>query len=109
MTAIRPRIADQLPLLVERLRGVERPLRAHPVEAVRVALELREIIQKRRRDPPLRAGLRLDPRFAALHAQYDPRRLLSVRRQPRSNEPAGRARARARALAFARALTRALR
>ena len=49
VAAIGARIADELVALVERLRGIERLLRAEAEEAVGVALQLGEIVERRRR------------------------------------------------------------
>ena len=80
--AVGPGIAEELPSLVERLGHVEGPLRAHSVEAVRVPLELGQVIEKRRRQRPDLSLDRLDARFAAPDALRDTRRLLPVLRQP---------------------------
>ncbi len=57
MAAVRARIADELVPLVQRLRQVERLLRAEAVEPVGVALQLCEIVERRRRHA---LGFRLD-------------------------------------------------
>ena len=57
MAAVGARIADQLVPLVERLRGVERLLRAEAEQPVGVALQLGQIVEQRRRHA-LRLALR---------------------------------------------------
>ena len=49
MPAVGARIADQLVPFVQRLRDVERLLRAEAVQAVGVPLQLRQVVEQRRR------------------------------------------------------------
>ncbi len=49
VAAVGARVAEELVPLVEGLRDIERLLRAHPEEAVGVALELGQIVEERRR------------------------------------------------------------
>jgi hypothetical protein len=49
MPAVGPRIREQLVPLVERLRGVERGFRGRAEEPVRVALQLGQVVEERRR------------------------------------------------------------
>ena len=57
VAAVGARIADQLVAFVERLRQVERVLRAEAEEAIGVALQFGQVVERRRRHA---LGLRLD-------------------------------------------------
>ena len=78
MAAVGARIADELVALVERLGHVERLLRAETEEAVGVALQFGEVVERRRRHA-LRLGFdRLDGGLAGARAFDDLRGLLAI-------------------------------
>ena len=82
VAAIGARIAEQLVAFVERLRRVQRLLRAEAVEAVGVALQLGEIVERRRGH-----ALRLrfdgfDGGLAGARARCDALGLFAIGRQP---------------------------
>ncbi len=83
MPAVRPRIADQLVPFIKRLRKIQRLLRAEPEQPVRVPLQFREIV-KRRRPHPLSLQLhRFDRRPTRTRPRHNQRGLDPVRRKPR--------------------------
>ena len=81
VAAVGARVGDRLLLLVEPLRHLERLLRAPAEEAVRVALQLREVEEERRRNAPRLRLDRLDRRRARLHARDDRGRCRPVLRK----------------------------
>ena len=78
VAAVGARIADELVVLVEGLGGVEGLLRAEAVEPVGVALQLGEVVERRRRHA-LRLGFdRLDGRLAGAGPLRDAAGLLAI-------------------------------
>ncbi len=79
--AVGPRVGEELPGLVERLRGGQRRLRRESTNAVRVPLQLGEVVEKRRGDPARLLLDRLHLRASRPHAPDDLTRLDPVLRQ----------------------------
>src|SRR5688572_18482116 len=80
--AVGTRIAEELPLLVEALREREGPLGREAVEPIRMALELRQIVELGRRDLPDLPLDRRDPPLPGFGALDDSRSFLAVGRKP---------------------------
>src|SRR6478752_7153621 len=79
MAAVRARVADELLLLIEDLRQPQRLLGAEAVETVGVALQLREVVEERRRHALGLGADRLDLRLTGAGTGHDPHRLFEIR------------------------------
>ena len=97
VAAVGARVAEELLLLVERLRDVQRLLRREAEEPVGVALQLGEVVEERRREPArlrldrldlARVPLRTRSTIASASApSFGSRRASGVGRSPRNHVP----------------------
>ena len=83
VTAVGPRVADQLSPLVQLLGDLEGALRGVPEQPVRMALQLGEIVELRWRHAPHLAIDRLDTREPTRCALHDRLGLIAVGREAR--------------------------
>ena len=84
MTTVGARVREELVLLVEVLREIQGPLRAEAVESIGVALQLRQVIEQGRRQPPRLAFDGRDVSLSRLGPLDDLAGFLAVGRQPRA-------------------------